>query len=154
MSATANFRIPKEEEERFLTFEMKKVLPPNYRLTVDRLNHLAIEHVITDNEMEVIELQSFTDEEFVLLFELLVQFPDHTPLECLLQAKEGRSVEYQRDRLYEAMSTGMGVDSIMKATRNALSRTRAKMHPLGIDIASLTGIGYALLPYTARFRRT
>lgn len=130
-------------EERFMTYSLSGLLPEGQTLVADA--QLRILSLLGESQM--IEQQHLTDNEYFLVMELLASYPYHCPLEQLLSTTSGRSLSRCREQVMRALEEG-SIDFLMRPTRNLLSRCRVKLHPFGIDIRSIIGTGYQLLPDT------
>jgi hypothetical protein len=94
--------------------------------------------MLSDNEMYVIE-------------ELLKTYPEYCPSEILISAMTGQSIEKGQEKVLWAQDEGAS-DVVMRPIRNLLGRCRLKLHPFGIEIKSLTKVGYVLIPIKGRVR--
>jgi hypothetical protein len=66
-------------------------------------------------------------------------------------AMTGQSIERCQEKVLWGLEEG-AVDVVMRPVRNLLSRCRMKLHPFGIEIKSLTTVGYVLIPVKGRAR--
>lgn len=94
----------------------------------------------------------FTGTEFPLVAELFANAPWHTPTERLYAVfyygePTEEKVDRARTHLLHAYEEGV-YDQEARPLRNALSRTRLKMHRLGITVVSITSVGYMLRRYS------
>jgi hypothetical protein len=132
--------------QQFRAYEIGSLLPGNRLI----LNHdqgilsllmgeeILEQHVLTPNEMYVIE-------------ELLKTYPEYCPNEVLLSAMTGQSIEMCQEKVLWGLEEG-AVDVVMRPVRNLLARCRMKLRPFGIEIKSLTNVGYVLIPLKGRVR--
>jgi hypothetical protein len=93
--------------------------------------------------------QRFTENEQAVLLPLFAWHPDYCPLEAMLASFSGstseQAIERARKQLYAAMDAGE-VELLLRPMRNVLSRVRAKLREVGIEIATLVSLGYLLKP--------
>ena len=149
MSATPHFATLADSDERFLTYTLFEILPPNHFLIADT-ELLMITKVDDSGHIPVfLESQHFTYDEFGLIITILADYSPYCPLANLLQATKGGTLEEHQRALIEADAEGW-MTQLMRPMRNTLSRARLKMKRFDISITSLIGLGYTLTSYSAR----
>jgi hypothetical protein len=94
---------------------------------------------------ELVEQQRLTDNEMYVVEELLNTYPEYCPSEILISAMTGQSLEKCQEKVLWAQEEGAS-DVVMRPIRNLLGYCRLKLHPFGIEIKSLTKVGYVLIP--------
>jgi hypothetical protein len=100
---------------------------------------------------ELIEQQMLTPSEMYVIEELFKTYPEYCPNEVLLWAMTGRSIEKCQQKVLWGQEEG-AIDVVMRPVRNLLGRCRMKLRPFGIQIKSLTNVGYVLIPVKRRVR--
>jgi len=143
------------QDERFHSYAYRDLVPlleQQVVLVLDR--ELRVLALLTWTEQEVLvrEQQQFTDQEFALLAVLLVQHPEYTPLADMLHVYSGQQIERCLQQINRALDEG-DIDAVMRPVRNVLSRVRIKLHAFAIDVRSIVGTGYMLVPDRAVYRR-
>jgi hypothetical protein len=141
--------VEQTEEGRFLTFTLELLLPVGVRIRIDTATKI-LTRIEEDNTFS--EQFNLTDMEYDVFVALLGTYPQYTPREVLLSAYSGRSIEQCLRRIHDAEIAG-NVTVIMSPVRNLLSRTRLKLHMIGIEATSLPDTGYMLLPYVDSWRK-
>lgn len=107
--------------------------------------------IYQDAQKEIVQLESFSNQELVLLLPLLQNYPQYCPYEVIYtwfyrgENPPEKDIEKARKKLYAALEEGMW-DYEMKPVRNVLSRVRIKVHTFGINILAILETGYTLLP--------
>jgi hypothetical protein len=159
----AGYRLFEETQRRtagdILHRLLPGLLPDGYRLAVHR--RLGIVTVMTCEEQEagtgtlahLTHQQSFTPTELSLLLSLIEAYPDYCPNEVLLahytfgqwRPLTTEEIAAARKRLRKAEQAGTAED-LLRPLRNLLSRTRLKLHSVGLTITSLLETGYQLMP--------
>jgi hypothetical protein len=159
----AGYRLFQETQRRaagdILHRVLPGLLPDGYRLAVHR--RLGIVTVMTCGEAQegtgmlahLTHQQSFTPTELSLLLSLIESSPDYCPNEVLLahytfgewRPLSTEEVAAARKRLRKAEQAGTAKD-LLRPLRNLLSRTRLKLHALGLTITSLLETGYQFMP--------
>jgi hypothetical protein len=151
-----------QEARDILHHSLPGLLPAGYRIAVHR--RFGTVTVITCTQEEeasassevrasMTHQQSFTPAELSLLLPLIEAYPDYCPSEVLLAhytSGEWRpltteEVTAARKRLRRAEQAGTSED-LLRPLRNLLSRTRLKLHGVGLTITSLLETGYQLMP--------
>jgi hypothetical protein len=130
------------EEERFVTYSLGDMLPEGDKIILDRELRILTQVRVPDGI--IIEQQRFTDNEYYLLIEILSSFPYYCPLEKMLSAHYGRSLERCRQDFIRARQDG-SIDALMRPVRNVLSKVRLKIHPFALEISSILDTGYILM---------
>jgi hypothetical protein len=100
---------------------------------------------------EITEQQILTPNEMYVIEELFKTYPEYCPSEVLISAMTGQSIEQCQEKVLWGLEEG-AADVVMRPIRNLLSRCRMKLHPFGIQIKSLTTVGYVLIPVKGRAR--
>jgi hypothetical protein len=100
---------------------------------------------------EIIEQQMLTPGEMYVIEELFKTYPEYCPSEVLLSAMTGQSIERCQEKVLWGLEGGAN-DVVMRPIRNLLGRCRMKLHPFGIEIKSLTKVGYVLIAVKGRVR--
>jgi hypothetical protein len=102
-------------------------------------------------EGEIVEQQMLTASEIYVIEELFKTYPEYCPSEVLLSAMTGQSIERCQQKVLWGQEEG-AIDVVMRPVRNLLGRCRMKLRPFGIQIKSLTNIGYVLIPVKGKVR--
>lgn len=126
------------------------VLGADQWLVMVRVRHRAtlslLEQHADDTRARMVAQTIITEADLPMIEVLLSNHPDFTPYEQLLSVFTSTPVDDARDQLLEAIEDGTW-DVVMRPVRNVLSRCRASLHPLGIEISSLHETGYTLARY-------
>lgn len=146
-----NLDYPSQNNEKILHFSLQDALPAGHSLALNTafgtLSYLACE---SSRMPRLVRQEQFTQTEIGVLLPLLELFPYYSPYEVLYAGFYGggkvdqTSIELARKHLDEALEAGTW-DQEMRPIRCALSRTRLKMRPFGIDISSILSTGYILM---------
>jgi hypothetical protein len=122
-------------------------------LTGDRVLVLNGEQCILSAvaEGEIVEQQMLAPSEMYVIEELLKTYPEYCPNEVLLSAMTGQSIERCQEKVLWGQEE-RAVDAVMRPVRNLLGRCRMKLRPFGVEIKSLTNMGYVLIPIKGRVR--
>lgn len=132
--------------QQFRAYELGSLLPGNRLI----LNHdQGILSLLTGEE--ILEQQILTPNEMYVIEELFKTYPEYCPSEVLISAMTGQSIERCQEKVLWGLEEG-AADVVMRPIRNLLSRCRMKLHPFGIEIKSLTTVGYVLIPVKGRAR--
>lgn len=152
-----------QEAKDILHHSLPGLLPDGYRIAVHRRFGTVTVITCAREESEasagsevrasMTHQQSFTPSELSLLLPLIESYPDYCPNEVLLAhytSGEWRpltteEVAAARKRLRKAEQAGTSED-LLRPLRNLLSRTRLKLHSVGLTITSLLETGYQLMP--------
>ena len=137
------------ETERFANFSLTGLLPENSKLVVNREQRILTQLRSTATDCVIVEQQTLTDTEIDLVLALLEWHPYHCPLENILAAYSGRSVEQCRKQINRALEEGL-IDGLMRPARNRLSLFRPKLHVFGLDARSIIETGYMLIADTGK----
>jgi hypothetical protein len=139
----------KPDNGEMLYFSLEGTLPAGHTLVLNiRLGTLSyLSRGIDRPRLEM--QQQFTSSELSLLRPLLELYPHYCPYEVMFASFYNGTitdemVEQYRQRLYEALEAEIW-DQQLRPIRNVLSRTRIKLRPFGIDIASILETGYILM---------
>jgi hypothetical protein len=145
--------VPDLDTDRFVLFQMERLLPETVTIECDR--ELRIASLLVQQESGgslIIEQQQFTDQEFDVLIALFEQLPDFTPLADLLAAQSGQSLTRCQRDVTRALDDGL-IDELIRPVRNVLSRARIKLRHLGLDIRSIQETGYLIIVDREVYRR-
>lgn len=133
--------------ERFVSYTLSGLLPDGSRITINTIPpHTA---TLVESDGTFSEQETFTPVEYDLVMVLFSSYPYYAPREELLYAYSGRSVEDCRARIQQAVEAD-NMDLVMKDVRNILSRTRLKLHALGVSAVAVLELGYLLKPYVEK----
>jgi hypothetical protein len=144
---------PEEEIEHV---RLGDLFPPGHvfalHLPLRTLTHL---HQVPDVPYPHLLAQvQFTDREFDLVRPLYQHYPQFVPYEVMLtsfnrgfgQVNE-RSITKTRQRLEAARQEEGLWDVELRAMRNVMTRTRAKLHEVGLEVVTMLATGYLLMKY-------
>src|SRR6266516_4659874 len=134
--------IPEKSVERFVNYSLSDLLPEGDHVVLDRELHI-LSHIHMP-EGFIMEQQSFTYNEYILLVALLESYPYFCPFATLLSTFLVRPVERCEHEIQIARREKGGFDTLMRPVRNNLSRIRIKLDPFGVDIKSIVETGYIL----------
>ncbi len=137
-----------ESQERFISYSLSNLLPEDSKLVLDNKLRILSQLRPLDEACSIVEQQQFSDQEWVLLREVLATHPYFCPFANLLAAQTGTSLEEcQRvvNRALEEREEG-DLDTVLRPVRNTLSRCRLKTRHFGLDIRSMIETGYMLMP--------
>lgn len=145
--------VPEEEIEHIMLGDL---FPPGHvfalHLPLQTLTHL---HLVPDTPYpQVLAQVQFTDREFDLVRPLYHHYPQFVPYEVMLtsftrgfaQVNE-RSVSKTRQHLEAARQEEGLWDVELRAMRNVMTRTRAKLHQVGVEVVTMLATGYLLMKY-------
>ncbi|QBD78942.1 hypothetical protein EPA93_24345 [Ktedonosporobacter rubrisoli] len=139
----------KQDDENILHFSLQGALPEGHTLAVN-IPFGTCSYLASDNGRPLLLMQEqFTGSEMSVLLPLLESFPYYCPYEVMFARfyngnVSERVVERCRRHLQEAQEAGLW-DQEMRPVRSALSRTRIKLRPFGIDVSSILATGYILM---------
>lgn len=126
---------------RFKIYTLQGILPEGDTLILD-----SEQSVISRLRAgSILELQLLSPSEFYVTESLITNYPDYCPYAHVLHAMTGKSLKACTDRVNWGLEEGT-VDVVMRPVRNLLGRTRSKLRPFGIEVKSLVGMGYMLVP--------
>jgi hypothetical protein len=105
------------------------------------------------SEGNLVKQELLTPLEMQLIAALLEAYPNYCKNEVLLSIQTNESIESSREQILDALKDQM-MHEVTKRLRAMLARCRKKLHPFGIDIVTLHGLGCILGPlnHEARVR--
>ncbi len=146
-----------------LHFSLPTVLEKGKRIAVDSrsgaVTLMTVEYILQKDEEVKIALPrqlgtvSLTDGELKIALPLFEYADRDPPVYCphailhsihYFNDASEYHVAISQQRLYEAHEYGM-VEEEIRPVRNAISRIRFKLKPLGLDVSSLMSRGYTLI---------
>lgn len=139
----------KQEKEDILHFSLQSALPPGHALALNT-TFGTFSYIVSEGDMPRLMLQEqFTSTEMSVLMPLLEMFPYYCPYEVMYASfyngnTAEKTVARCRQRLQDAQEAGVW-DQEIRPIRGALSRSRLKLRPFGIDISSILATGYILM---------
>ena len=131
-----------EKIDRFKEYSLTGLLDDGVKLTIDTQSR-----ILTLSDTSILEQATFPDTEYRVLTTLLEYFPR----EKMLSVHTGASVASCIRHINEAESLG-DVTIAMRPATNAISRTRARLLPFGIDISTIMHTGYLLVARTRKMK--
>jgi hypothetical protein len=144
-------RVPmlqRDPDEEVSHFSLDGLLPAGQTLAFCiTLGTLSL-MVCKDDRPYLLRQEQFTTGEICVLLPVMEAYPYYCPNEVLCACfYSGRirdiDVEQSRKHLREAREAGIW-DKEMRPVRNSLSRTRLKLHTLGLEVSSIQETGYIL----------
>ncbi len=139
----------KQDDENILHFSMQGALPESHSLAINLSFGTCSYLSCVDGRPLLIMQEQFTSSEMSVLLPLLESFPYYCPYEVMFARfyngrVTDRVITRARQHLQEAQEAGLW-DQEMRPVRSALSRTRIKLRPFGIDVSSILATGYILM---------
>ncbi|HTK07142.1 MAG TPA: hypothetical protein VL485_08235 [Ktedonobacteraceae bacterium] len=140
---------PRLDEERIMHFSLQEALPSTHTLALNlAFGTLSYISCVADRPLLLMQEQ-FTNGEMSVLLPLLEAFPYYCPYEIMFAhfyngKVSDKIIARSRQHLQAAAEEGLW-DQEMRPVRSALSRTRLKLRPFGIDISSILATGYLLM---------
>ena len=135
-------------DEAILHFSLQDLLPASHVLTVHLRKFLVCELAAIDAMPYLLWQEVLTSTELSVLLPVLEWFPYYCPHEVVFArfthpAATEQEIERARTQLQEAQETGIW-DQTIRPARSAISRTRLKLRPHGLDLVSVVMLGYLL----------
>jgi hypothetical protein len=140
---------PRLDDERILHFSLQEALPSTHTLALNlAFGTLSYISCVGDRPLLLMQEQ-FTNSEMSVLLPLLEAFPYYCPYEIMFAhfyngKVNDKLVARSRQHLQAAAEEGLW-DQEMRPVRSALSRTRLKLRPFGIEVSSILATGYLLM---------
>jgi len=139
---------------RFAEYSLTEILPSTRKIIIDRQMHIILLcDIKEDNKLHLIEAEHFPSVEYDMLVALLENFPYYCPREKLLSVLTRKPLERCQTAISNAEQAG-DVTSVMRNVVNAVSRTRTRLEPFGIDITAIVETGYILTPLHKNFKKS
>lgn len=137
------------DETRFRMYRLSDLLPACCWMTVDE--ELRVVSLLCSGEegVQITQQQQFTDQEYDLLCLMLDGYPDYVPLADALSCLTGRNLGACRKEVNQALDEGY-IEEVIRPVRNLMSRIRIKFRRFGLDIKSIIGTGYIVMPDRSR----
>lgn len=139
----------KYDYDKILHFSLQEALPPGHTLAMN-LDFGTLSYISSVGDRPLLLMQEqFTNGEMSVLMPLLEAFPYYCPYETMFAhfyngKVTDKTIAKARQHLQAAAEEGLW-DQEMRPVRSALSRTRLKLRPFGIDISSILATGYILM---------
>ncbi len=134
-----------DEQTLSLDARLDHLLPGTLRLQFDAETRVL--SLISTETAQMLALQKFTRNEWVILTVLIECYPHYAPYEMLLAGLTTLSIDDCQQRLHEAQQSGTkALKSELKPVHRALSGIRTKLGRLcsGLKISFVRDAGYAL----------
>jgi hypothetical protein len=133
------------ERQRYSRYHLPGILPANQVLVVDKQHDSISLLGPLDERCTIIEQQTFTNQEMLVLLELLEYYPLHSCPNALLLARlTGERVEEWHFAL--AMAKCTGDHSSLQSLRSLLCGCQSRLQRFGIDLVCIFETGYTLAP--------
>jgi hypothetical protein len=131
---------------RYVRYHLPGILSDNQVVVVDRHGALVLLGPL-DERCTILEQQTFTNQEMLVLLELLESYPlRHCSYELLLARMTGERIEACRLAIIAAQC--VGDQALLQSLRSLLSGCESRLRRFGIGIVTIFETGYALAPLT------